>query len=94
MPAQSRTLAQALRDAGYETAISGKWHLGHFRPEYLPTHRGFDHQYGPLPLPANWEWFGIQLNDGREITAYNVRQFHTQNSLTRSASTASPLAAR
>jgi arylsulfatase A-like enzyme len=46
LPLEERTLAQALKDAGYETAITGKWHLGHFQPEYLPTHRGFDHQYG------------------------------------------------
>src|SRR6188768_2978594 len=46
LPLEERTLAQALRDAGYETAITGKWHLGHFQPAYLPTHRGFDHQYG------------------------------------------------
>src|SRR4051812_17246380 len=46
LPLEERTLAQALHDAGYETAITGKWHLGHFQPEYLPTHRGFDHQYG------------------------------------------------
>ncbi|MBI1310670.1 sulfatase-like hydrolase/transferase [bacterium] len=41
-----RTLPQALREAGYSTAICGKWHLGHFQPEYLPTRRGFDLQYG------------------------------------------------
>ena len=46
LPTDERTLPQALRDAGYETAISGKWHLGHARPEFLPTRRGFDHQYG------------------------------------------------
>ncbi len=46
LPLEERTLAQALKEAGYETAITGKWHLGHFRPEYLPTRRGFDHQYG------------------------------------------------
>jgi arylsulfatase A-like enzyme len=46
LPLEERTLAQALREAGYETAICGKWHLGHFRREYLPTARGFDHQYG------------------------------------------------
>ena len=43
---EERTLPQALREAGYETAICGKWHLGVARKEYLPMQRGFDHQYG------------------------------------------------
>ena len=43
---EERTLAQALKEAGYETAICGKWHLGHLNSKYLPTARGFDHQYG------------------------------------------------
>jgi arylsulfatase A-like enzyme len=46
LPLEERTLAQALKEVGYETAICGKWHLGHFQPAYLPTHRGFDHEYG------------------------------------------------
>src|SRR5215471_16421175 len=46
LPLEERTLAQALQEAGYFTAIVGKWHLGHFAPDYLPTRRGFDHQYG------------------------------------------------
>jgi arylsulfatase A-like enzyme len=46
LPLEERTLAQALRGAGYRTAITGKWHLGHFDRAYLPTARGFDHQYG------------------------------------------------
>lgn len=46
LPLQERTLANALHDAGYETAITGKWHLGEFEPAYVPTSRGFDHQYG------------------------------------------------
>jgi arylsulfatase A-like enzyme len=46
LPLDERTLAEALRAAGYFTAIVGKWHLGHFQRAYLPTRRGFDHQYG------------------------------------------------
>jgi arylsulfatase A-like enzyme len=46
LPLEERTLAQALKSAGYTTALCGKWHLGHFQRAYLPTQRGFDHQYG------------------------------------------------
>jgi arylsulfatase A-like enzyme len=42
------TLPQALKDAGYKTAIVGKWHLGHADKKYWPRQRGFDYQYGPL----------------------------------------------
>ncbi len=51
LPLAEKTLAQQLKDAGYETAISGKWHLGEFQTAYRPTQRGFDHQYGL--------WFGM-----------------------------------
>ena len=48
LPLAERTLPKALREAGYATAISGKWHLGEFKPEYMPTARGFDQQYGHM----------------------------------------------
>jgi len=41
-------LPQALKEAGYKTAIVGKWHLGHADKKYWPRQRGFDHAYGPL----------------------------------------------
>ncbi len=48
LPLAERTLPQALREADYTTAICGKWHLGEFQPEYMPTRRGFEHQYGHM----------------------------------------------
>ena len=46
LPLAERTLADALRSAGYRTALTGKWHLGEFEKTYQPNARGFDHQYG------------------------------------------------
>ena len=43
-----RTLPQALKEAGYNTAMVGKWHLGHGDRKYWPQNRGFDHFYGNL----------------------------------------------
>jgi len=48
LPTDEYLLPQALKDAGYETAIIGKWHLGHADPKYWPRQRGFDYQYGPM----------------------------------------------
>jgi arylsulfatase A-like enzyme len=41
-------LPQVLKEAGYRTAIVGKWHLGHADRKYWPRQRGFDYQYGPI----------------------------------------------
>lgn len=36
------TVATKLRDSGYDTALIGKWHLGHGSKDLLPTRHGFD----------------------------------------------------
>lgn len=43
---KERTIAEALREAGYFTAIIGKWHAGEWLPEHLPMGQGFMYQYG------------------------------------------------
>jgi arylsulfatase A-like enzyme len=48
LPTEEWLLPQALKEAGYYTAIIGKWHLGHADAKYWPRQRGFDYQYGPL----------------------------------------------
>ena len=41
-------MPQCLKEAGYRTAIIGKWHLGHADRKYWPRQRGFDYQYGAM----------------------------------------------
>jgi arylsulfatase A-like enzyme len=41
-------MPQSFQAAGYQTAIVGKWHLGHAQETYTPRQRGFDHFYGHL----------------------------------------------
>ena len=36
------TIAHKLRQGGYDTALIGKWHLGHGSKELLPTRHGFN----------------------------------------------------
>ena len=48
LPTDERTLPQALKEAGYQTAMVGKWHLGHADKKFWPQNRGFDHFYGNL----------------------------------------------
>lgn len=48
LPDTEITLAQLFRDAGYATGMFGKWHLGHKRPEQMPTGRGFEEYLGIL----------------------------------------------
>ncbi len=62
LPLDERTLPQALVEAGYTTAICGKWHLGEFRAEYRPSQRGFQHQYGHMM--GNLDYF-THLRDGK-----------------------------
>ena len=47
LPWETVTLPATLKQAGYDTALCGKWHLGS-KPEWGPNHFGFDHSYGSL----------------------------------------------
>jgi arylsulfatase len=52
LSAKAYTMGQLFRDAGYATAIFGKWHLGE-NPQSLPAAHGFDEFYG---IPPNTSW--------------------------------------
>ncbi|MCB1694651.1 MAG: arylsulfatase [Halioglobus sp.] len=41
-------LPESFKAAGYQTAMVGKWHLGHAQMTYHPNNRGFEYFYGHL----------------------------------------------
>jgi len=47
LPLSETTMADRLKDAGYATALIGKWHLGYAEP-FRPLRRGFDEFFGFL----------------------------------------------
>lgn len=47
------TLAEALEPAGYRSYLSGKWHVGEFRPVW-PVDRGFARSYGLISGAMNY----------------------------------------
>jgi arylsulfatase/uncharacterized sulfatase len=70
-----QTIATRLKEASYNTYVTGKWHLGH-NEHTLPTKRGFDRSYilggsgasnydnkGYLPQKRTAHWYA----DGEEV---------------------------
>ena len=48
------TIAEVLKEAGYTTLMTGKWHLGISSKEKWPLQRGFDKYYGIIPGACNY----------------------------------------
>ncbi len=47
LPPAHPTLPSLLRDAGYRTALVGKWHLG-YPPHFDPLKSGYEEHFGPV----------------------------------------------
>ncbi|RDW63095.1 arylsulfatase [Aspergillus mulundensis] len=62
-------LPEILRDAGYHTVMSGKWHLG-LTPERAPCRRGFERSLAHLPACSNHYGFEPQLAGGDETPTF------------------------
>lgn len=63
------TVTELLRDAGYLTLMSGKWHLGNTR-ETSPWARGFQRSFSLLPAGANHYNVHLDLGARGAATAY------------------------
>jgi len=53
LPPNHPTVASRLKEAGYATALVGKWHLG-WKPEFGPNRHGYDEFFGILSGAADY----------------------------------------
>jgi arylsulfatase A len=77
LPAEERTVAEYLKQAGYATGIFGKWHLGS-RREYNPTRYGFDRFFGALhsnDMPPFELWENEQVVESRVDQSLLTRRY-------------------
>ncbi len=66
-----RTIAEALSEVGYFTAITGKWHCGEWLPEHLPMGQGFQHQYGHYAWGIDYNHYTIPHNAPARFAVYD-----------------------
>jgi arylsulfatase A-like enzyme len=61
LPPEHPTLPSLLKDAGYRTALIGKWHLG-YPPAFGPLKSGYDEFFGPMS--GGVDYFSHASNNG------------------------------
>jgi len=69
------TLADVMRSAGYFTAVSGKWHVGHKDKSMWPLQRGFDRFFG---MPEGGGFY-FKVKQGRTVALGNEEIYSPKN---------------
>ena len=95
---QCTTIAEVLKDAGYQTFMSGKWHVGGTygsNPAALrkagtegyptPNERGFDHFYGILEGAGNYYNPMTLMEDGEWIDPTETEPFYLTDEISKKA---------
>lgn len=79
LPATELTMARLLKDHGYDTACSGKWHLGYL-DKFSPNRHGFDEYFGIIG--GNADYFTHREASGGPVLYHNAELIEREGYLT------------
>ncbi|CAO1393268.1 unnamed protein product [Diamesa hyperborea] len=71
---EEKLMPQYFKEAGYSTALIGKWHLGFFQEQYTPTKRGFDSHFGYLGPYIGYYNYSLTMFDRNYTEGYDMRR--------------------
>lgn len=85
LPDSEVTIAEMLKEKGYQTGVVGKWHLGHL-PQFLPAKQGFDYYYG-IPYSNDMNYVKLETNSPNQpdTNAYQVPLMENEKVIERPA---------
>ncbi len=79
LPPEHPTLPSLLRQAGYRTALIGKWHLG-YPPAFGPLRSGYEEFFGPMS--GGVDYFSHASNNGTHDLYAGEKEQHEEGYLT------------
>lgn len=74
-PEGSKSIAEKLKEGGYDTAMIGKWHVGGHLQSYLPHNQGFDYSFAAVNGEISY-WNYTHYN--RSDIICNGQKFYAQ----------------
>ena len=81
------TIAEVLKEAGYTTLMTGKWHLGVSSQDKWPLQRGFDKFYGIIPGACNFfkPEYPRGITVGNDTITITDENYYTTDAFTENA---------